>query len=503
MKGRLGRVSRRCVTALTRHRAGRSGSGVALTVYHTSADVNGHVALLKRLSRYRVTCVHQREISTHGPVRTPDLVLWELAVGQRLDGRRLGSLVRGAPVVTYSVDHATSHVETFRSVRCAANLQAPFLPIEIERQLILAEPLDLFARLKKIQSVFRRYLWNHEVWLKIHRGLNTSVEPKEIAESLVEHASRLLPVPWWAVVVPDKFSSVKMVASLGPGTELQRGALPLGEWVMRHGHDAVSADLSKDKRIPEGPAVAALGVPMVSGCQTVGALVGLDRLPTGRSSQLGKPLLDGLGALVEPAAVALDHAVELKRLESLSVIDDLTRLYNSSFLSSALHRETRRTSRTGNPLSLLFIDLDNFNTVNDSHGHLDGSRVLVESAQLIQRSARETDIVARFGGDEFVVVLPDTGSEGARVVAERVRGNFAKHRFLATAGFEIRLTASIGVAVLPEAASTADELLRIADCAMYAVKAQGKNGILVAEKADGEGQLSSWRCSVDQSSTGQ
>lgn len=503
MKGRLGRVSRRCVIALTRHRAGRSGSGVALTVYHTSADVNGHVALLKRLSRYRVTCVHQREISTHGPVRTPDLVLWELAVGQRLDGRRLESLVRGAPVVTYSVDHATSHVETFRSVRCAANLQAPFLPIEIERQLILAEPLDLFARLKKIQSVFRRYLWNHEVWLKIHRGLNTSVEPKEIAESLVEHASRLLPVPWWAVVVPDKFSSVKMVASLGPGTELQRGALPLGEWVMRHGHDAVSADLSKDKRIPEGPAVAALGVPMVSGCQTVGALVGLDRLPTGRSSQLGKPLLDGLGALVEPAAVALDHAVELKRLESLSVIDDLTRLYNSSFLSSALHRETRRTSRTGNPLSLLFIDLDNFNTVNDSHGHLDGSRALVEAAQLIQRSARETDIVARFGGDEFVVVLPDTGSEGAKAVAERVRGNFAKHRFLATAGFEIRLTASIGVAVLPEAASTADELLRIADCAMYAVKAQGKNGILVAEKADGEGQLSSWRCSVDQSSTGQ
>jgi diguanylate cyclase (GGDEF)-like protein len=367
----------------------------------------------------------------------------------------------------------------------------------------LAEPLDLFARLKKIQSVFRRYLWNHEVWLKIHRGLNTSVEPKEIAESLVEHASRLLPVPWWAVVVPDKFSSVKMVASLGPGTELQRGALPLGEWVMRHGHDAVSADLSKDKRIPEGPAVAALGVPMVSGCQTVGALVGLDRLPTGRSSQLGKPLLDGLGALVEPAAVALDHAVELKRLESLSVIDDLTRLYNSSFLSSALHRETRRTSRTGNPLSLLFIDLDNFNTVNDSHGHLDGSRVLVEAAQLIQRSARETDIVARFGGDEFVVVLPDTGSEGARAVAERVRGNFAKHRFLATAGFEIRLTVSIGVAVLPEAASTADELLRIADCAMYAVKAQGKNGILVAGKADGEGQLSSWRCSVDQSLTGQ
>lgn len=398
---------------------------------------------------------------------------------------------------------ATSHVETFRSAWSAGHLQVSLLPIEIEQQLILAEPIDLFARLKKIQSVFRRHLWNYGVWSKVHRDLNKPVEPKEIAELLVEHASRLLPVPWWAVVVPDKSLGVKMVASLGPDTELQRGALPLGEWVIRHGHDTVSVDLSKDKRISEGPAVAAFGLPMVSSRQTIGALVGLDRQPTNRSSQLGKPLLDGLGALVEPAAVALDHAVKLKRAESLLVTDDLTRLYNSSFLSSVLHREVRRTSRTGNSLSLLFIDLDNFDAVNDSHGHLCGSRALVEAAQVIQRSARETDIVARFGGDEFVVVLPDTGNEGAKVVAERVRENLAKHRFLTTAGFEVRLTASIGSAALPEAASTADELLRAADYAMYGVKAQGKNGILVAGKASGLGRRPSGRLSMNRSSRDQ
>ena len=101
------------------------------------------------------------------------------------------------------------------------------------------------------------------------------------------------------------------------------------------------------------------------------------------------------------------------------------------------------------------------------------------------------------------MVLPDTGNEGAQVVAERVRENLAKHRFLTTAGFEVRLTASIGSAALPEAASTADELLRAADYAMYGVKAQGKNGILVAGKASGLGQRPSGRLSMNRSSRDQ
>jgi diguanylate cyclase (GGDEF)-like protein len=156
-------------------------------------------------------------------------------------------------------------------------------------------------------------------------------------------------------------------------------------------------------------------------------------------------------------------------------------LYNSRYLNQVLRRESKRASRSGRPLSLLFLDLDGFKSVNDRHGHLCGSRALIEAASVIRSCARETDTPARFGGDEFALVLPDTGSDGAVAVAERVRERISAYSFLrASDGLDIRLTASVGVATLPDVAASAEELIKAADTAMYRVKEQGKNGVFLA-----------------------
>jgi diguanylate cyclase (GGDEF)-like protein len=186
--------------------------------------------------------------------------------------------------------------------------------------------------------------------------------------------------------------------------------------------------------------------------------------------------------VLEAPGIALDNALAFQRADALSVTDDLTQLYNSRYLNQALRRETKRALRGKRSLSVLFLDLDGFKGVNDSHGHLLGSKALVEAAGVVRACARETDVVARFGGDEFSVVLPETSSEGAVAVAERIRDRLRAHRFLKSDGLAMRLTASIGVATLPDVAETAEELLRAADTAMYRVKASGKDGVLVAQE---------------------
>ena len=185
--------------------------------------------------------------------------------------------------------------------------------------------------------------------------------------------------------------------------------------------------------------------------------------------------------LLEPAALALENALAFQRAEALSVTDDLTGLSNARYLNLVLRREEKRSVRSGKPLSVLFIDMDGFKNVNTLHGHLAGSRALVEAAGVIRSCARETDVVARFGGDEFSLILPDTGREGEVAVAERIRARMRAFPFLGEESLALHLTASIGIATLPDLTATAEELLKAADTAMYRVKNSGKDGIHFAE----------------------
>jgi diguanylate cyclase (GGDEF)-like protein len=254
----------------------------------------------------------------------------------------------------------------------------------------------------------------------------------------------------------------------------------IARWVMDRGEEFLTADLEGDSRVATRSAASVVAFPLTCRGRQIGALVGFDRTPSLREPRLTPVVLRALRALLEPASVALDNLLLLKRTEALSVTDDLTHLYNSRYLNQVLRRETKRASRSGKPLSLLFLDLDGFKTINDTHGHLFGSRALVEAATVIRASARETDVAARFGGDEFALVLPETGVQGALAVGERVRERIAAHQFLAADGLNLHLTVSVGVATLPDVATTPDALVHAADAAMYRVKDRGKNGIEAA-----------------------
>jgi diguanylate cyclase (GGDEF)-like protein len=330
--------------------------------------------------------------------------------------------------------------------------------------------------------MLRARVARREALIEAIREANATLDPVKVAAWLVSQAQAWIPAPCWAVVGHDVQGTVTVLADQGLTPALGPPLWASVNWVMRHGVELCTADLASDSRIAQAVSGSVIAFPLVCRSRIVGALVGIDPMPSSRAPALGPSLVLGLRAVLEPSAIALDNAVALQKAEALSVTDDLTRLYNSRYLNLVLRRETKRASRSGRPLSLLFIDLDGFKSVNDTHGHLCGSKALVEAGGIIRGCARETDVVARFGGDEFSVILPDTGREGAVSVASRVRDRIGIHPFLSSDGLSVHLTASIGVATLPDVAASAEELIRAADRAMYKVKAAGKNGIHIAQE---------------------
>jgi diguanylate cyclase (GGDEF)-like protein len=192
-----------------------------------------------------------------------------------------------------------------------------------------------------------------------------------------------------------------------------------------------------------------------------------------------------LEALALPLAAALGNSLRIAEAERLSQTDDLTKLHNARYLRQFLLGEVRRARRYNSIVAALFFDLDDFKLVNDVHGHLVGSHVLMEMATIILSSVRDTDVVARYGGDEFVVILPESNVESAAFVAERVRRKIERNSFTGGRGLRLQLTASFGVATFPEHAQSPQQLVANADAAMYEAKAAGKNCVRFASRPSG------------------
>jgi diguanylate cyclase (GGDEF)-like protein len=262
--------------------------------------------------------------------------------------------------------------------------------------------------------------------------------------------------------------------STHPGQDWQRAllgnALALSGLESKAARESVVKALTVRKTEDKKRIVA---VPLFSGERVMGVLEGVRE--AGGSRAFTKANLRLLDALALPIASALGNSLRIAEAERLSQTDDLTKLHNARYLRQFLLGEVRRARRYNSSVAALFFDLDDFKNVNDGHGHLVGSHVLMEMAAIILSSVRDTDVVARYGGDEFVVVLPESNVEQAAFVAERVRRKIEKNNFTGGRGLQLRLTASFGVATFPRHAQSPQQLVANADAAMYEAKAAGKN----------------------------
>jgi diguanylate cyclase (GGDEF)-like protein len=456
---------------------------VTLAVYHRGDDVEQHVAPLRPAGGLRLEFVRKGTLWT-----IPNDVagvLWELTPD---DGahRLVAALVANVPAASYSATAQPGLEELSRALGFREHLIAPLRLADVERALGLRDAIDLADRIEVGGPRVVQLASHPDTIGAVVRSVNVSLEPADVASALIARAAEWLPLAAWHVIAVEPDGSLRPLGDPAPEAGLKAAVESFADVVIKTGQSAFRVTNYIDDRVSgasrESASVEAseIGWPLIANGSVIGALIGVDVGRARRLPAMTEGLADALARLVEPAAYALANSVRVARAEALSVTDDLTQLYNSRFLNDALRKESKRAMRSGWPLSLLFIDLDGFKKINDAYGHLLGSRALIDAAGIIKSCSRETDIVARFGGDEFAILLPETGSEGAQMVARRLRDRMARHVFLADSSSGNRVTASIGVATMPDAADTAERLLQAADAAMYRVKVTGKNGIHVA-----------------------
>jgi diguanylate cyclase (GGDEF)-like protein len=323
----------------------------------------------------------------------------------------------------------------------------------------------------------------------IVKAANSILEPRKIIELIMAKVQELIPSEAWSILMLDEEKQeLTFELALGEkGKDVAAFRVKVGEgiagWVAQTGQPTIVNDTSKDPRFARRfdasthfQTRSVLCAPLISRGRTIGVVQVINK----RGGKFTQADLELLLTLVEPCAISLENAILFQRTEQLTITDDLTRLFNSRYLNLYIGREIKRCKRHGIPLSVIFLDLDGFKSVNDAHGHLAGSRTLTEVGRILVEAVRESDILARYGGDEFVVVLPETPPSGALVIAERIRKAIESHVFLRDAGLEARISASFGIASYPDHALTPEGLIQKADQAMYRVKERDKNGIEVA-----------------------
>ena len=350
------------------------------------------------------------------------------------------------------------------------------------------------AQMSEAQALFRRqakhYVEELELkgLLRASEKLSSSVRLVELLRHVVDYAREVGKFDTCSVcLMSDGNEEFSVVVAEGYRKEILGKTFPLeaptwAGWVLRAREEPLAIRMERRSGMPildpkeRAPSGAGfLAIPLRAQQRVCGALF-LTREGEGFTARE----LRLLRIYCDQAAVAIENAIVYERVENLAATDGLTGLFNRRYLEGALERELARADRSSSGLALLLLDIDHFKSFNDTYGHAMGDLVLKKVATTLQRCLRQADVLARFGGEEFVVLLPQVGARGAMESAERIRATLERSG-IHPGGPRQRVTVSIGLAMFPDHADSSESLLRAADEALYRAKDAGRNRIVGAE----------------------
>ena len=443
--------------------------------------------------------------------RVPDLLLLDIMMPDR-DGIQLLEQLqrderwRDVPVVMLSA--APPEEASVRSLALGATdfVRKPFkvrellarIAAHLRAQGRLREAREELHRLESALIEAREDAESRRKLVDILHEVTGELSAEEIYRILARRVARALGISHCSVVLARAGDEMGVVAAAHENPALRNLQIRLENYPeIRAALDGEATVLVEDVRshplyadIRRTWAESGTQVPIRS---IVAIPFALDRMQTGvfflRTSHDEPPLshedADFADTVIKAAVAAVRRAriiettqADNARLEAMATTDPLTHLSNRRALLDRLAIELDRARRYGTVVSLLMLDVDHFKRINDTHGHLVGDDVLREMGGVLQHAVRAVDVVARFGGEEFVVVLPETGPEGAVAFAERLREKIESHVFRHGESVTPRLTASIGVASYPGLrVETTDDLIARADEALYRAKTDGRNRV--------------------------
>ena len=327
--------------------------------------------------------------------------------------------------------------------------------------------------------------------LEFSKALLSAYDMETLLTQVLERIKALIPARNWSLLLVDRQTQelyFAVVVGVDPekvkGLRLQPGEGVAGS-VVTSGKPICIPDASQDHRFSSRADLATgfdthsiIALPLLIRGEVIGVfeVVNVEDEKYFREKYL--PLL---AILADYVAIAVDNVHNLQKLQARTYIDEVTGFYNPRYLACKLDHLLPLVLEKKEFFSVAFLDLDDFKQVVDTHGHLLGSQILGEVARVIHSQLRPDDSLVRYGGDEFIILMPQTSQEEALAVVRKLRRAINSAIFLQKEAINLGLTASYGIATLPQDARDRETLLRIADRAMFRSKGRGKDGIMVGK----------------------